>query len=409
MNTTAKGTEFENKVYNYLNSLLEKDILPNSNKKYSQIFKHKEYNTDTSRKIDCDITIENYNPLSEEETWSSLVVVECKNYRRKVDIGEVDEFLGKLRNISGFSIKGIMVTTVGFSKTSIEKAIKEHIALIVVSNEKFNWIVNRDIYSEPEYLMPRLIGEEKISNQPIVYYNNKFYNIINLLEEFGVIISDKHYIKIPFIEDEDIKKIASSLYHEFQLETNEISSEILFKKFSKYKITFEDYPKGVLGVLSLKHNMISLSNAILNDSKRRNFTIAHEIGHIVLHSSFFDTIEQTYEYDDDNDNVSPIVNEEVYRRMETQANLFASYLLIPEKNLFVYFNTILEELNIHKKQLYLDSQPCNVNDVNYALLKLSEHFNVSKEVIKYRLKNENLLIIDNNEPQRIRNIFRGYR
>lgn len=92
-----------------------------------------------------------------------------------------------------------------------------------------------------------------------------------------------------------------------------------------------------------------------------------------------------------------------------EANLFASYLLIPEKNLFVYFNKILEELNIHKKQLCLDSQPCNVNDVNYALLKLSEHFNVSKEVIKYRLKNENLLIIDNNEPQRIRNIFRGYR
>lgn len=407
MNTTAKGTEFENKVYNYLNSLLEKDILPNSNKKYSQIFKHKEYNTDTSRKIDCDITIENYNPLSEEETWSSLVVVECKNYRRKVDIGEVDEFLGKLRNISGFSIKGIMVTTVGFSSSTIEKARKEHIALIVVSDEKFDWIVNRDIYSEPVYLMPRLIGEEKISKQPIVYYNSKFYNIINLLESFGVILSDKHYIKIPFIEDEDIKKIASNLYHEFKLETNEISSEILFKKFPKYKINFEDFPKGVLGVLSLKHNMISLSNEIMNDNKRRNFTIAHEIGHIVLHSSFFETIEKVYEYDDDN--VSPIVNEEVYKRMEIQANLFASYLLIPEKNLYVNFNKILNDLNIHKKQLYLDFQPCNIKDVNYALLMLSEHFNVSKEAIKYRLKNENLLIIDNNEPQRIRNIFRGYR
>lgn len=407
MNTTAKGKEFEDRVYRYLSSLLEINELPNVNKKYSKIFQHKQYKTDTSRKIDCDITIENYNPLSEDDTWSSLVVVECKNYGEKVNIGDFDEFQTKLRNISGFSIKGIMVTTVGFSLSIIEKARKEHIALVVVSDEKFDWIVNRDIYSEPEYLMPRLIGEEKISKQPIVYYNSKFYNIINLLESFGVIVSDKHNIKIPFIEDDDIKKIASSLYHEFQLETNEISSEILFKEFPKYKITFEDFPKGVLGVLSLKHNLISLSNEIRNDNKRRNYTIAHEIGHIVLHSSFFDTIEQTYEYDDEN--VSPIVNEEVYRRMETQANLFASYLLIPEKNLFVYFNKILEELNIHKKQLYLDSQPCNVKDVNYALLKLSEYFNVSKEVIKYRLKNENLLIIDNNEPQRIRNIFRGYR
>lgn len=407
MNTTAKGTEFENKVYNYLNSLLEKDILPNSNKKYSQIFKHKEYNTDTSRKIDCDITIENYNPLSEDDTWSSLVVVECKNYGEKVNIGDFDEFQTKLRNISGFSIKGIMVTTVGFSSSIIEKARKEHIALVVVSDEKFDWIVNRDIYSEPEYLMPRLIGEEKISNQPIVYYKSRFYNIINLLEEFGVIISDKHYIKIPFIDDDEIKKIASSLYNEFQLETDEISGEILFKKFPKYKITFEDFPKGVLGVLSLKHNIISLSNEIRNDNKRRNYTIAHEIGHIVLHSSFFDTIDRAYEYDDDN--VSPIVSEEVYKRMEVQANLFASYLLIPEKKLFVYFNKLLKDLNIHKKQLYLDSQPCNINDVNHALLKLSEYFNISKEAVKYRLKNEKLLVIENNEPQRIRNIFRGYR
>lgn len=66
-------------------------------------------------------------------------------------------------------------------------------------------------------------------------------------------------------------------------------------------------------------------------------------------------------------------------------------------------------LNIHKKQLYLDTKSCNINDVNYALLKLSDIFNVSKEVIKYRLKNEKLLVIDNNEPQRIRNIFRRYR
>ena len=407
MNTTAKGNEFENRVYDYLYSLLEINELPGVNQKYSKIFQHKKYKTDTSRKIDCDITIENYNPLSEDDTWSSMIVVECKNYGEKVNIGDLDEFQTKLKNISGFSIKGIMVTTVGFTKTSIEKARKEHIALIVVSEDKFEWVVNRDIYSEPEYLMPRLKGEEKLSNKPIVYYESKFYNIINLLEEFNVRISDKHYIKIPFIKDEEIKKIASSIYNEFQLKTSEISGEILFKKFPNFKITFEDYPSGILGVLSLKNNIISLSNEILNDSKRRNFTIAHEIGHIVLHSSFFNMIEKTYEYDDDK--VSPIVNEEVYKRMENQANLFASYLLIPEKKLLVCFNNILEELNIHKKQLYLDSQPCNIKDVNYALLKMSEHFNVSKEVIKYRLKNEKLLVIDNNEPQRIRNIFREYR
>ena len=98
MNTTAKGTEFENKVFDYFSSLLDSDDVANAPKKHSKIFKHKIYTATNGRTIDFDITIETYNPHSKDEGWSSLVVIECKNYTgHKVDISDMDEFEHKIR------------------------------------------------------------------------------------------------------------------------------------------------------------------------------------------------------------------------------------------------------------------------------------------------------------------------
>ena len=123
LSSTEKGRVFEDKVFKYFSSLLESNDLPNANQKYSKIFQLKKYKTDTSREIVCDISIENYNPFSSIESWSTLIVIECKNYSKKVDISDLDEFQSKLNNISHHSVKGIMVTTVGYSSSIIEKAI----------------------------------------------------------------------------------------------------------------------------------------------------------------------------------------------------------------------------------------------------------------------------------------------
>ncbi len=41
MNTTTIGTEFEKKVYQYLEVLLKTEKFPNASSKYSKIFYHK--------------------------------------------------------------------------------------------------------------------------------------------------------------------------------------------------------------------------------------------------------------------------------------------------------------------------------------------------------------------------------
>lgn len=403
MNTTAKGSEFEDRVYNYLNSLLEKDELNFAPKKYSKIFKHKKYSTDTSRKIEFDITIETYNPLSDENNWSSLVVIECKSYNKKVDIGDFDEFEAKLKNVSGSAVKGILITTKGFPKNLIEKAKKEHIALVVLSEENTRWIVCRDINREPEDMMPILLGDSKAGIQPVVFDNGIFDCIINILQKNGVQISNENTIDIPFLKNEEIQSIVTNIYQKYSFSSNDIAGELFFKMYPEYKINFEEHPKGVLGLLCLNDKILSLSNEIINDIHRRNFTIAHEIGHLVLHIPLIkNKIDNLTEFEE---SILLPSNDIILKRMESQANKFASCLLIPQKRFIKEIDTLFKQHNITKGKLHWDIQTCNINIVNIILGQISQKFNVSKEVVKYRMLENSLLIEPKaRTPRRIRDI-----
>ena len=403
MNTTAKGTEFEDRVYNYLNSLLEKDELNFAPKKYSKIFKHKKYSTDTSRKIEFDITIETYNPLSDENNWSSLVVIECKSYNKKVDIGDFDEFEAKLKNVSGSAVKGILITTKGFPKNLIEKAKKEHIALVVLSEENTRWIVCRDINRELEDMMPILLGDSKAGIQPIVFDNGIFDCIINILQKNGVQISNENTIDIPYLKTEEIQSIVINIYQKHSFSSNDIAGELFFKMYPEYKINFEEHPKGVLGLLCLNDKILSLSNEIINDIHRRNFTIAHEIGHLVLHIPLIkNKIDNLTEFEE---SILLPSNDIILKRMESQANKFASYLLLPQKRFIKDIDTLFKQHNITKGKLHLDTQKCNINIVNIILGQISQKFNVSKEVVKYRMLEAGFLEIREKGPKRVREYF----
>jgi Zn-dependent peptidase ImmA (M78 family) len=92
------------------------------------------------------------------------------------------------------------------------------------------------------------------------------------------------------------------------------------------------------------------------------FTIAHEIGHIILHRLHMEDGESPLFYTK--------LEDKERSRIEIQANIFAGRLLIPDRRLEkVYSRNVLNALTqfmIHKK--------------------LSDIFNVSKEVIRIRLK-----------------------
>lgn len=408
MNTTKVGTEFENKVFDFFSSLLNKGEIVGTSQKYSKIQKHKKYQAGKNRVIDCDITIENYNPMCNiqqyVEDWSTLIIIECKCYNAKVNISDLDEFQKKMDLISSSGIKGIMVTTVGFSKNMIEQARDAHVGLLVLNGENHEWYACRNIVYKSEDLMGILLGETKIGSFPVLYDKGGFSDIITLLLEAEVDLKSTRNITVPKMTKRQIEIIAERFHKSHHFITNDIAGEVLVKEFPEYRIRFENFPKGMLGKLSFTDKVITISNEIAKDANRLHFTLAHEIGHIVLHKNLIrndiDEIE--------NDSVQRLsmASNEFLSMIETQANTFASYLLMPKKLVLLKLATLVGKYGITRGFLYVDNQPCNYRNVNAVLAEMSHIMGVSKESIRIRLKELNLLRECDYYPQRINQIMR---
>ena len=54
-----------------------------------------------------------------------LVVAECRNYSRKINVTKIDAFVGFLADVQAHA--GIMVTTIGYSPTALQRAFAEGI------------------------------------------------------------------------------------------------------------------------------------------------------------------------------------------------------------------------------------------------------------------------------------------
>lgn len=146
---------------------------------------------------------------------------------------------------------------------------------------------------------------------------------------------------------------------------------------------------GVQGRCDFLNNTIYIDPSLKEDVHRYRFVLAHEIGHSFLHRKLLMNIISSAE-DVDIDCQNGGQNWE--KRLEIQANLFASYLLIPENPLINKYFEVKRKLEYKDtERLYLDNQPVNINGCNAVFGELSKFFNVSMQVVKYRLIGEHLV------------------
>ncbi len=112
---------------------------------------------------------------------------------------------------------------------------------------------------------------------------------------------------------------------------------------------------------------------------RLRFSLAHEIGHYILHKSFYsafkiDSLKTYYDFVE-------LMSSKQYYYLESQANRFASYLLIPRELL--------------KKELSKELKKVDKNNFDKELLKsyianpISKKFGVSQEAMKISLNEFN--------------------
>jgi len=101
------GAQFEKIVADVHRRILKKEVqenqrLPAGNSRYRQI-----------------------DAVLQETTEGQhrFVIIECKDHRRKAEVGKVDELIGKIEDVS--ASRGILVSKAGFTTGAIDRAKKE--------------------------------------------------------------------------------------------------------------------------------------------------------------------------------------------------------------------------------------------------------------------------------------------
>ncbi len=388
MNTKDKGDKLEDKVFDLFNELLNNDDFYLNRPNSKILKKQKYYSKEREDYIEIDVSIESY--FMSSDRYSNLHIIECKNLNKNVTPDDIEELDSKINQIGKHSTKGIMVSTKGFSKSTINLAKSWGIGLLLLNSP-----------NEPEWVnyrknsLPLKFNEE--TNEPVLglIYGTVVNNFADVLLCIGAIDFYKHsekYLNIPYISDKKIEQIANRVY-KYDIHDDCVLNLNKLQAFleSKYELDIEFcvLKKGILGKIEFDPLKISISSEL--EENRKRFTFCHEVGHLILHHKL---LAHRLESKIDLENSLSLdfqATELSTQRLEIQANIFASHLLLPRDRLVEDVAKYFVEQNINKGYLYLDKQPVNISLVNTLLRKLSIKYGASLEATKIKLISLKLL------------------
>lgn len=248
------------------------------------------------------------------------------------------------------------------------------------SNE-YDWINYRKQYG--------VIDFENDNTEPFLAKigNKVCNNIADLLMQLNVIdfyTQRDKFLKVKYLSLESIKSIADRLL-QYDIKTGAaLDTEKLIKFLSsRYTIEFKrEKIHPIIGKIEFDPLKIVIDTDL--EENRYRFTLCHEIGHLVLHQNLFTNKADKEDYDytlslDNN------ITDSNTRRIEIQANIFASYLLLPTETFQMEVMKFFILNNISKNYIYLDKQPVNRLLADNLISELSEIFKASRESIRFKL------------------------
>ncbi len=138
---------------------------------------------------------------------------------------------------------------------------------------------------------------------------------------------------------------------------------------------------GFEGALSNNLNTILVDEAnMLNYPTRYRFTLAHELGHRIMHEAFIKSLgitdKTTWK------EAVAAINPTLYSRAEGQAYVFAGYLLVPTGALRSSF----EEARQLALSRGIDFAGLSTSAIGYVAGSFARQFNVSTEVVERQLR-----------------------
>lgn len=364
---------------------------------------------------------EKARPALSVETYYSKTLLDKKQYTHVVAFEFVEEVL-TLDKLYGFIVKYSKISKMKLfvvSKHSLIPTVEKEAA---DNNVGYIFIDPSRYPIEPEYKLPRsvedyvkkrhdfeiLIGKHPM-NSPVLIMDgdNITSSLTDILMLNEVEVKSRIILEIPFLKEEEVEVEADKLsaeYVQYCLINKSLWNSGMELSVNPFAIAdklglahdvenLED--DNQLGRLDVLQRRVTLNSSGMNNYSRYRFTMAHELGHYLLHVPWFNrcgivsvgeteyTLNSTITFDK--------------RRMEYQANLFASYLLMP-KVLVAHLYNYFYDKYVHqlygdelKKIYYSHNQPETWPQYNNVVVRMAKLLEVSREALNIRLISLNLL------------------
>jgi Zn-dependent peptidase ImmA (M78 family) len=199
-------------------------------------------------------------------------------------------------------------------------------------------------------------------------------------------------IEVPFIPKEEISQRAEDFLHRYN-PSDTIPVDI--ERIVEYDLGIEIIPVPGLkmafnidGWISKELKTITIDyNEYTSVENRFRFTVAHEVGHYILHKEIFEILEfgsvEEWKY-----NIINRFDSKKYGWLEKQADMFASMVLMPKWHVEEKFKEAAEKVTKQGFGIQFDSDLFN----QYVSRWMAQLFNVSEQAMSIRLSKEKYIV-----------------
>ena len=339
---------------------------------------------------------------------SQIVVFECVD--EKVDAEKVSQLAG--RYMLEHKIKLFIASTKGFDNQTYAIAKSRDVGLIqidpTIPMTEMCFVLSRSEAShEQRNNYRKMLSGSTDMTCPMIIADGCYVgtSLIQALKRYAISIVESQPWGVPLLSRDDIETIAYSMVrNEAESYANELRNvdylkkEVPYYEISPYAIAcqrginikWDDLSqKRQMANINMSNHEVTLDKGVIRFSSRERFSMAHEVGHDILHSLRNKALE--------NEGIPKELCRDEKRVMEQQANHFASCLLLPrEMTRLMYeiywkkeFNKeIVKPLSVHPQDYYKDGV------FQRIIGPASKHLSVSMEALMYRLHDIGLVVFD---------------